>query len=169
MSDQRPGPVVTQQTTGHSCRYPTAVAASRRPNALPPPPDAAIGPSRHTDHPLDNAVGYGCWHVARRLVERGARVNRRWHAAALGLMSRVEELAAAGPTPEQMGEAFWQACDGGQRRAAEYLLRHGADITAIPSYAQQTALDVAAGPDVRREILVAWLREHGARPSEADQ
>jgi len=33
--------------------------------------------------PLDDAVGYGCWHVARRLVERGARVTgcgtpRRW-------------------------------------------------------------------------------------------
>ena len=26
--------------------------------------------------PLDNAVGYGCWHVARLLVERGARVIR---------------------------------------------------------------------------------------------
>jgi len=25
--------------------------------------------------PLDDAVGYGCWHVARLLVERGAPVN----------------------------------------------------------------------------------------------
>ncbi len=25
---------------------------------------------------LDNAIGYGCWHVARRLVERGARVDK---------------------------------------------------------------------------------------------
>lgn len=34
--------------------------------------------------PLDNAIGYGCWHVARLLVARGARVEklcgtpRRW-------------------------------------------------------------------------------------------
>src|SRR5438105_2916917 len=26
--------------------------------------------------PLDNAVGYGCWHVARLLVARGARVDQ---------------------------------------------------------------------------------------------
>src|ERR1043165_7186120 len=39
--------------------------------------------------PLDNAVGYGCWRVARLLVQRGARVERLWHAAALGMTSRV--------------------------------------------------------------------------------
>ncbi len=37
--------------------------------------------------PLDDAVGYGHWRVARRLVERGARVEKLWHAAALGIMS----------------------------------------------------------------------------------
>jgi hypothetical protein len=40
--------------------------------------------------PLDNAVGYGCWHVARLLAARGARVSKLWHAAALGMMSRVD-------------------------------------------------------------------------------
>ncbi|MDX6678829.1 MAG: uncharacterized protein QOE31_2881, partial [Solirubrobacteraceae bacterium] len=35
--------------------------------------------------PLANAVGYGCWHVARLLVARGARVEHLWQAAALGL------------------------------------------------------------------------------------
>jgi ankyrin repeat protein len=80
--------------------------------------------------PLDNAIGYGCWHVARRLVERGARVDKLWHAAALGLLSRVQELLAADLAPgrQEINEAFWQACHGGQRRTAEYLLRHGADI-----------------------------------------
>ena len=38
--------------------------------------------------PLDNAIGYGCWNVARLLVERGARVDKLWHAAALGLLAR---------------------------------------------------------------------------------
>ena len=42
--------------------------------------------------PLDDAVGYGCWQVARLLVERGARVERLWHAGALGMFPRVEEL-----------------------------------------------------------------------------
>ena len=114
--------------------------------------------------PLDNAIGYGCWHVARCLVARGARVDKLWHAAALGLMSRVEELVAAGPGPAQISEAFWHACHGGQRRTADYLLRHGADINAVVPYAQGTALDVAAGPDTRRELLVAWLHERGAKP-----
>ena len=35
-------------------------------------PDGSIGT------PLDNAVGYGCWHVARLLVARGARVDKAW-------------------------------------------------------------------------------------------
>lgn len=123
-------------------------------------PDGSIGT------PLDNAVGYGCWHVARCLVARGARVDKLWHAAALGLMSRLEELMAAGPDPAEINEAFWQACHGGQRRAADYLLRHGADINAAVPYAHGTALDVAAGPDTRRDLLVTWLTEQGAQPGD---
>jgi hypothetical protein len=117
--------------------------------------------------PLDNAIGYGCWHVARRLVERGARVDKLWHAAALGLLPRVEELLGATPVPgrQEISEAFWQACHGGQRRTAEHLLRHGADINAVPAYAKQTALAVAVAPDTRRDLLATWLRDQGARPS----
>ena len=65
--------------------------------------------------PLDNAVGYGCWNVARLLVQRGARVSKLWHAAALGLMPQVEEFLAASPapSPDDITEAFWQACHGG--------------------------------------------------------
>ena len=53
--------------------------------------------------PLDGAVGYGCWQVARLLVDRGARVDKLWHAAALVMMSRVEEFGAKspGPTPKR--------------------------------------------------------------------
>src|SRR5213595_255480 len=51
--------------------------------------------------PLDNAVGYGCWHVARLLVERGAAVDALWHAAALGMLGRLEELLAAIPPPSK--------------------------------------------------------------------
>lgn len=117
--------------------------------------------------PLDNAIGYGCWHVARCLVQRGARVDKLWHAAALGLMSRVEDLLAATPAPgrQDINEAFWQACHAGQRRAAEYLLHHGADINTTVDYAHGTPLDTATGIDTRRDILATWLREHGARPA----
>jgi ankyrin repeat protein len=112
--------------------------------------------------PLDNAVGYGCWRVARLLVQRGARVENLWHAAALGMLARVEELLA-GATSEEINNGFWQACHGGQRRAAELLLAHGADLNWVPDYAKGTPLDIACGIDTGREALVTWLRERGAQ------
>jgi uncharacterized protein len=117
--------------------------------------------------PLANAVGYGCWHVARLLVQRGARVESLWQAAALGLLSRVEEILTATPPPsdDEINHAFWQACHGGQRRTAEYLLAHGADIDASPEYAQATPLEIAGSLDTRRQTMVAWLRERGAGSS----
>jgi ankyrin repeat protein len=118
--------------------------------------------------PLDNAIGYGCWHVARRLVERGARVDKLWHAAALGLMPRLEELLAANPDPTDINNAFWQACHGGQRRTAELLVRHGADVNATVGYAHGTALEAATGPSTASDLLVTWLREHGARAGDGD-
>jgi ankyrin repeat protein len=111
--------------------------------------------------PLDNAVGYGCWNVARLLVQRGARVTKLWHAAALGLMPQVEELLAASPapSPDDITEAFWQACHGGQRRTAERLLASGADPHATPGYSDQTAAQLAAEPGTQRENLVTWLHD----------
>lgn len=117
--------------------------------------------------PLDNAVGYGCWHVARLLVHRGARVDSLWHAAALGMMTRVEELMDSDPsqTSEDITQAFWHACSGGQRRVAEYLLTRGADINGIPDYSSQTALDAAGGIDTRRDTMISWLKRKGAKSS----
>ena len=117
------------------------------------------------DSPLANAVGYGCWHVARLLVARGARIGSLWEAAGLGDRARVDEFLAADPPPtsSDIDEAFYQACHGGQRRIAEYLLAQGADINASPGYAHhQTALQVADAADTRRQILVDWLKERGA-------
>jgi len=114
--------------------------------------------------PLDDAVGYGCWHVARLLVARGARVDKLWHAAALGLLPRVVELLEASPPPtsEDIDEAFWQACHGSQRRTAEYLLSRGADLDAHPGYARETPFEIAGTLDTRTENLVTWLRGLGA-------
>jgi hypothetical protein len=109
--------------------------------------------------PLDNAVGYGCWQVARLLVARGARVDKLWHAAALGLLPRVEELLTGEPPADELNAAFWQACHGGQRRAAELLLNRGADPNWTPDYSDQTPMQVAAAPDTQRETLVSWLQE----------
>src|SRR5262249_51501384 len=55
----------------------------------------AAGASIAGGSPLDDAVGYGCWQVARPLVERGARVDRLWQAAALGIRCSIFLLAAA--------------------------------------------------------------------------
>ena len=125
----------------------------------------AAGASIAGGMPLDDAVGYGCWHVARLLVERGAPVQRLWLAAALGMTGRAKELLGSDPPPTQkeIDHALWQACHGGQRRTAEFLLARGADINAIPDHTDHTPLDIAAGPDTRREAVVSWLREHGAR------
>ena len=111
--------------------------------------------------PLDNAIGYGCWNVARLLVQRGATVGKLWHAAALGIMPRVEELLAAAPppSPDDITEAFWQACHGGQRRTAERLLASGADLDGTPGYSDQTAAEAAAELGTQRENLVTWLRD----------
>lgn len=115
--------------------------------------------------PLDNAIGYGCWHVARLLVERGARVEKLWHAAALGRLDRLDELLDAGPpTADELNGAFWQACNGGQRRAADRLLAEGADINSSPDYASNlTALDQVLKPDTRHDLLAGWLRDHGGK------
>jgi ankyrin repeat protein len=110
--------------------------------------------------PLGNAVGYGCWRVARLLVGRGARVELLWQAAALGLMARVADLLAASPPPsaQEISDAFWQACHGGQRRVAEYLYARGADPHWVPDYAKESALEAAAGPDTGRQALLSWLK-----------
>lgn len=118
--------------------------------------------------PLDNAIGYGCWHVARLLVARGARVDKIWHAGALGRLDRLEELLAAHPAAEDISQGFWHACAGGQRRAAERLLAVGADLNWEPDYAHGTPLDAAGGLGTRQENVISWLKEKGARSADAD-
>jgi uncharacterized protein len=125
-------------------------------------PDGSIGT------PLSNAVGYGCWHVARLLVTRGARVDQAWHAAALGLLGRLEAILGSDPPAEEVSQAFWHACQGGQRRAAEYLLSRGADLNWQPDYAFGTPLDAATGPGTRQENVLTWLRGLGARSASAE-
>jgi hypothetical protein len=118
--------------------------------------------------PLGNAVGYACWHVARLLVARGARVDKIWHAAALGMNDRLEEMLdeRSSTGSDDLSEAFWHACAGGQRRAAECLLIRGADLNWVPDYGEGTPLDAASGHGTRQENVIRWLRSQGARSSE---
>ena len=122
-------------------------------------PDGSIGT------PLDNAIGYCCWGVARLLVDRGAPVDRLWHAAALGMLDRLRELASThpGPSADALSQAFWHACAAGQRRTAEFLLGAGADPNWVPDYASGTPLDAAHDLGTQRENVIGWLRALGAR------
>jgi hypothetical protein len=124
-------------------------------------------PSGSIGTPLDNAVGYGCWHVARLLVMRGAHVDKAWHAAALGMLGSLETLLGSDPPAEEVSKAFWHACTGGQRRAAEYLLSRGADLNWEPDYAHGTPLDAASGLGTQQENVISWLRGLGARSSDS--
>jgi hypothetical protein len=121
--------------------------------------------------PLDNAIGYGCWNVARLLVASGAKVDALWHAAALGLLDRLDELLADDSlaTSEKINQAFWHACAGAQRRAAELLLDRGAQMSWVPDYAEGTALDAARGGGTRQNNVIEWLETRGAQaPDQAE-
>jgi ankyrin repeat protein len=120
-------------------------------------PGAVIGGGT----PLADAVAFGQWRAARRLVERGARTTL-WQAAALGLMGQVEEYFAGdpAPTPDAITNAFWSACHGGQLAAAEYLLDRGAELNWV-GYDGLSALDAADRSGAKN--LVNWLRDRGAR------
>ncbi len=111
--------------------------------------------------PLSDAIAFGQWNAARRLVERGARTTL-WQAAALGLMVRVKECFGVVPPPtaDKITNAFWCACHGGQRAMAEYLLERGADLNWV-GHDGQSPLD-AANRSSATEV-VQWLRSKGAK------
>jgi uncharacterized protein len=111
--------------------------------------------------PLSDAVAFGQWRAARRLVELGARANL-WQAAGLGLVDRLEPLLDTDPPPtrDEITNAFWCACHGGQREAAQRLLDSGADINWV-GHDALTPLDAAMRSDASE--LADWLRSQGAR------
>jgi uncharacterized protein len=127
---------------------------------------------------LDDAVAFGQWHAARRLVERGAR-TAVWHAAALGLIDRLEQYFAAGKpaakhswggatgaSPEgAVAIAFWCACHGGQRAAAEYLLARGGVLDWVSPWDGHTPLDAARRSEAAE--VVQWLEGLGAQSAQA--
>ena len=126
-------------------------------------PGAVIGGGS----PLADARGFAQWQAAYRLVERGARTNLK-DAATLGLMNRVTAMfdAMPAPTRDEITRAFWGACHGGQREAAEYLLGKGADISWI-GHDDLTPLDIARRSAdeglTTASDLVSWLRDQGAK------
>ena len=115
-----------------------------------------------TDGPaMSDAVVFAQWNAARRLLERGATTTI-WQAAALGLLDRVRELCSLqpGPSPDEITNAFWNACRGGQFACAEYLLERGADLHWV-GHDNRTPSDVAR--ESGDAALQAWLRARGAK------
>jgi ankyrin repeat protein len=123
--------------------------------------------------PLDDAIAFGQWHATRRLVERGAQ-TALWHAAALGLMDRLQAHFSGaklpGPfpwgkgaegAPPEITVAFWCACHGGQLSAAKYLLERGGELNWVSEWDQLTPLDAAER--AKAQDVVQWLRTQGGK------
>jgi hypothetical protein len=111
--------------------------------------------------PMSDAVVFAQWNAARRLLARGAATTI-WQAAALGLLDRVDHFFSQTPRPpaEQITNAFWNACRGGQREVAKYLLDRGAELNWV-GHDRKTPLDVAQ--ESKLVDLVQWLVARGAK------
>ena len=110
---------------------------------------------------LADAVAFGQWEAARRLLERGATPTFV-EAAALGLMDRIERrFADAPPADAELNRAFWYACHGGQHPTAEYLLDRGADVNWVPPWEKKTPLDAARRHHFSE--VADWLASRGGR------
>lgn len=104
---------------------------------------------------MSDAVIFRQWAAARRLLERGATTTY-WQAAGLGLTERVIEHLTADPdsTPDDVTNAFWNACRGGQRETAERLLAFGPRLTWVGPDGDDARAAAAKGGC---EEVVAWL------------
>lgn len=127
--------------------------------------------------PLDDAVAFAQWRAAHRLIERGAKAAL-WHAAALGLLDAMKAHFAGDllsqrypwgtghpSPPDEVTVAFWCACHGGQRCAAEYLLDRKADLNWIAVWDGLTPLDAAKRSGATD--LVQWLHGLGAQSAQS--
>jgi uncharacterized protein len=111
--------------------------------------------------PMSDAVVFAQWNAANRLLARGATTTL-WQSAALGLLDRVREhfTGDVPPTSQEVTNAFWNACRGGQQPVAEFLLSHDADVNWI-GHDHKTPLEVAR--ESSAADLVSWLRSQGAQ------
>jgi hypothetical protein len=111
--------------------------------------------------PLNEGVFGGANGLRREVdtLNRLRRSTRYWLNHAAHATRRVVVPQPSGSRSAEGGGADVVAGRGGQRRVAGYLLAHGADRMGRPGYTDKTAAEVAAGPDTRRELLVAWIRD----------
>lgn len=111
---------------------------------------------------MSDAVVFGQWKAARRLLERGASTTI-WQAAALGLMDRMREhLAKGNVSPRDITNALWHACRGGALETAQLLVELGGDAAWV-GHDRKTPTDVAR--ESGNQELVRWLEERAAMRS----
>jgi ankyrin repeat protein len=104
--------------------------------------------------PLSDAVVFGQWRAARRLVDLGATMTI-WQAAALGDTAEVErQLAVTGLSQQDITNACWHACRAGNVGAAQALVARGADIDWL-GHEQLTSRQ--AGVASGNADLITWL------------
>lgn len=110
---------------------------------------------------LDNASGYACWHATRLLVASDAAVHKLWHAAALRMLERIEQLREEQPaTASEISQAFWHACAAND---APPNTRSPDEPTSTRYPTTPKApLDAATSLGARQASVLSWLRERGA-------
>jgi uncharacterized protein len=113
--------------------------------------------------PLADAVAFGQWNAARRLLERGATPNL-WQAAALGEIRRVEELVAApvGPTAEEVTNAF----SGAHATAASARPRNTFSTKAPTSTGSATTTSPRSRP---QPAATHTTSSRGSKPAAPDR
>jgi hypothetical protein len=85
------------------------------------------------------------------------------------MLDRLEELLDTNPTTEEVSQAFWHACAGGQRRAAERLLAAEADLNWEPDYAHGThSTQPAASAPAKRTSSDGSKRKEPTPPTPVD-
>ena len=79
-------------------------------------------------------------------------------------MDRLQQYITRDPKPsaDEITNAFWNACHGGQLEAAQYLLGHHPSLNWV-GHGGLTPLDAAARNGSQE--LVEWLRKQEARSS----
>ena len=78
--------------------------------------------------PLADAVVFGQWNAARRLVQHGARMTI-WQAAAIGDEGEVRRwLSEDRSDHSDVTNACWHACRSGQGSVVRLLVERGADL-----------------------------------------
>ena len=102
--------------------------------------------------PMADAVAFGQWKAARRLLERGARTNL-WQAAALGLADRVRDELARRPRPRRRSSTTRcgapLTADSAKPRnccSTAAPTRRGSDTTASPLRQRPSAAARTSSP-----------------------